>query len=84
LLPLVREELAGVQNWSHDEIERAVRGVAERAGVKAGLLINASRVALTGQAVAPPLFTTMELLGQETVVARMQRLVDSLPSLGGR
>ena len=81
LLPQVREDLAGVKIWSHDEIERAVRGVAERAGVKAGLLINASRVALTGQAVAPPLFNTMELLGQETVVARLQRLVDSLPAI---
>jgi glutamyl-tRNA synthetase len=77
----VRDELAKVQPWEHDSIERAVRGVAERNGVKAGLLINASRVALTGQAVAPPLFTTMELLGQPRVVSRLQRLVDSLPSL---
>lgn len=84
LLPQVRAALSELSNWSHDDIERAVRGVAERAGVKAGLLINASRVALTGQAVAPPLFTTMELLGRETVVARLQRLVESLPSLVGR
>ncbi len=81
LLPLVRDALAAVQPWSHDDIERAVRGVAERAGVKAGLLINASRVGLTGQAVAPPLFSSMELLGQEKVVARLQRLVESLPAL---
>ena len=81
LLRTVREELAGVTDWSHDEIEKAVRGVAARAGVKAALLINASRVALTGQAVAPPLFATMELLGQERVVNRLQRLVDSLSTL---
>ncbi len=81
LLPQVREELSKVQPWEHDSIERAVRGVAERNGVKAAVLINASRVALTGQAVAPPLFTTMELLGQPRVVSRLQRLVDSLPSL---
>ncbi len=81
LLPQVRDELAKVEPWEHDSIERAVRGVAERAGVKAGLLINASRVALTGQAVAPPLFTTMELMGQPRVVSRLQRLVESLPSL---
>ena len=81
LLPQVREALAGVDDWSHDEIEKAVRGVAEAAGVKAGLLINASRVALTGQAVAPPLFTSMELIGKERVVSRMQRLADALPTL---
>lgn len=81
LLPQLRQELAQVKQWSHDDIEKAVRGVAERADVKAALLINATRVALTGQAVAPPLFATMELLGQDTVVTRLQRLVDSLPAL---
>lgn len=81
LLPQVREALAGVPGWTHDEIERAVRGVAERADVKAGLLINACRVGLTGQAVAPPLFTSMELIGREKVVTRLQRLVDFLPTL---
>ncbi|HKZ52657.1 MAG TPA: glutamate--tRNA ligase [Candidatus Acidoferrales bacterium] len=84
LLAQLREALAGVQNWTHDEIEKAVRGAAERTDVKAGLLINASRVALTGQAVAPPLFATMEVLGREKVVTRLQRLVDSLPSLQTR
>ena len=72
-------ELAALKEWKHDEIERAVRGVAERAGVKAALVINATRVALTGQAVAPPLFDTMEVLGQAAVVARLHRLVESLP-----
>ena len=81
LLPQVRDELSKVEPWEHDPIERAVRGVAERAGVKAGLLINATRVALTGQAVAPPLFTTMELLGRPRVVSRVARLVERLPSL---
>jgi glutamyl-tRNA synthetase len=44
--------------------------VAEEGGVKAGLLINATRVAIVGQAVAPPLFDTMVALGQERVVRR--------------
>src|SRR3990172_2064192 len=81
LLPQLRDELEKVKDWSHDEIEKAVRGVAERAGVKAALLINSTRVAVTGQAVAPPLFDTLALLGQPAVVARLQRLVDSLSTL---
>ena len=81
LLAQVRAALAELAAWSHDDIERAVRGVAERAGVKAALLINSSRVALTGQAVAPPLFTTMELLGRERVLARYHRLLASLPAI---
>jgi glutamyl-tRNA synthetase len=41
--------------------------------VKAGLLINATRVALVGQGVAPPLFDTMLALGRERVVSRLRR-----------
>ncbi|MFB3127751.1 MAG: glutamate--tRNA ligase, partial [Candidatus Acidiferrales bacterium] len=73
--------LEKVSDWSHDEIEKAVRGVAEKNGVKAGLLINATRVALTGQAVAPPLFNTMELLGRGRVLPRLARLIERFADL---
>ena len=42
-------------------------------GVKAGLLINATRVAILGRAVGPPLFETMVVLGKNRVVARLRR-----------
>jgi len=41
--------------------------------VTAGLLINATRVAIVGQAVAPPLFDTMVVLGRDRVVNRLRR-----------
>jgi glutamyl-tRNA synthetase len=41
--------------------------------VKAGLLINGARVAMVGQAVAPPLFDSMLALGRERVVSRLRR-----------
>jgi glutamyl-tRNA synthetase len=46
--------------------------------VKAGLLINATRVAIVGQAVAPPLFDTMVVLGKERVISRLRRGVEAL------
>jgi len=49
--------------------------LVEAAGVKAGLLINATRVAIVGQAVAPPLFDTMVAIGKQRVVARLRRAV---------
>jgi glutamyl-tRNA synthetase len=52
--------------------------VAQAAGVKAGLLINAIRVAIVGQAVAPPLFDTMVVLGQERVVHRLRQAAGEL------
>jgi glutamyl-tRNA synthetase len=72
LLGKLADALAGLPQWNHDACDQASRALAEAAGVKAGLLINATRVAIVGQAVAPPLFDTMVALGQERVVGRLR------------
>jgi glutamyl-tRNA synthetase len=64
--------------WSHDACDHALRALAEAEGVKAGLLINAARVAIVGQAVAPPLFDTMVALGRDRVVGRLRRALPAL------
>lgn len=51
--------------------EQILRSFADESGVKAGVLINGARVALTGQAVAPSLFAVMGALGKERVVKRL-------------
>jgi glutamyl-tRNA synthetase len=73
LLAKLADALAGLREWNHDACDHASRAVAEAAGVKAGLLINACRVAIVGQAVAPPLFDTMVVLGQDRVVHRLRK-----------
>lgn len=75
LLAKVAEALAAIPSgdWSHDACDHALRALAEAEGVKAGLLINATRVAIVGQAVAPPLFDTMVVLGRDRVVNRLRR-----------
>jgi glutamyl-tRNA synthetase len=79
------EKLAGaldaLPDWNHDACDAASRGVATAEGVKAGLLINATRVAIVGRAVAPPLFETMVVLGKERVVTRLRR---ALPVVSSR
>jgi glutamyl-tRNA synthetase len=73
LLAKLADALAALTEWTHDACDHASRAVAEAAGVKAGLLINACRVAIVGQAVAPPLFDTMVVLGQQRVVGRLRK-----------
>ncbi|MCZ6515038.1 MAG: glutamate--tRNA ligase, partial [Acidobacteria bacterium] len=77
LLPELAGELAGElekgSSLDAAAAEQGLRSFAERKQVKAGLLINASRLALTGQAVAPSLFDVMEVMGRERVVARLKR-----------
>jgi glutamyl-tRNA synthetase len=78
LLAKLADSLAALPEWTHDACDHALRQLAEQAGVKAGLLINATRVAIVGQAVAPPLFDTMVVLGRDRVVGRLRRAVSQL------
>ena len=59
--------------FSEASTEKVLREFAAQKNVKAGLLINAARVALTGQGVAPSLFAVMANLGQERTVVRLKK-----------
>jgi glutamyl-tRNA synthetase len=65
--------LAGTAPFDLQTSEKCLRDLAAERGVKAGLLINATRVALTGQGVAPSLFEVMVALGRDRVVERLRR-----------
>ena len=65
-------------DWTHEQLEAAVRPLADDLGLKAGDLFGPVRVAITGQTAAPPLFETMEVLGREVT---LQRLGDALGRL---
>ncbi len=65
-------DLEGLERFDAAAAESALRALAEKKGIKAGVLINASRVALTGQAVAPSLFAVMEVLGRQKTVTRLR------------
>ncbi len=58
--------------FSEESAEKVLRDFAIEKSVKAGVLINGARVALTGQGVAPSLFAVMANLGQERTVARLK------------
>jgi glutamyl-tRNA synthetase len=75
MLAKLADALAALPEWNHDACDAASRAVAAAEGVKAGLLINATRVAIVGRAVAPPLFETMVVLGKERVVTRLRRAI---------
>ncbi len=72
LLPALAERLEGVEPWTVESIEAALRAYADEAGVKAGLFINASRTALTGQAVGPSMFDVFETVGRERSAKRLR------------
>ncbi len=71
LLPALAERVEQVEPWNVESAEQALRAFAEERGVKAGLLINASRTALTGQAVGPSMFEVFDVIGRERSAARL-------------
>ena len=54
------------------ETEAALRKLAEARGIKPGVLIHATRVAVVGQAVSPGLFEVLELVGRDRVTERLR------------
>ena len=67
--------LRTVSPFDEPHVESAVRGTAAERGIKAGALIQAARVALTGRAASPGLFEMMALLGRDETVARLEALL---------
>ena len=75
-MPRNRLRYEAAAEFTEASTEQVLRAFAEEKGVKAGVLINGSRVALTGQAVAPSLFAVMITLGKERVVERLRAAKD--------
>lgn len=75
LLAVLRERLADLGTWSAPAIHMAVVDAAETLGVKLGKLAQPVRVAVCGTAVSPPIDVTLELLGRERSLDRLERAI---------
>jgi glutamyl-tRNA synthetase len=72
LLPALGERMSAVEPFNAETAETALRAFADEVGVKPGLLINGSRIMLTGQAVGPSMFEIFEVLGRDCSVQRLK------------
>lgn len=74
LLRELAERLDRNPEFTEASVEAELRALATERGVKAGVLINASRAALTGQTVGPSAFAVFVCIGCERVIARLRRV----------
>src|SRR6202140_3161868 len=72
LWPVLADRLESVEPFNAAQAEAALRAFSDESEVKAGLLINASRTTLTGQAVGPSMFEVFEIIGRERAVMRLR------------
>ena len=72
------EILASLPELSHQTAEPPMREFVEGSGLSANQVFGLLRVAVTGQKVSPPLFESMEIIGKEKVLERLQKAIEIL------
>ena len=72
-LEVLAAELEKLPTYAPEAIETSLRGLAEKLGIKAALLIHPARVAVTGSAVSPDIFEVLYLVGRAKTIERLQR-----------
>ena len=80
--PALADALAALPEFDAVSTEAALRSVAEARGLKAGTLIHAVRVAVTGTTVSPGLFEVVALVGRARVLERLVSYTYSFPPDG--
>jgi glutamyl-tRNA synthetase len=70
--------LESLPDFSHEQAEPPLRQLAEEMGLNAGQLFGILRVAITGQAVSPPLLESMTVIGRGKVLQRMRSAIHLL------
>jgi glutamyl-tRNA synthetase len=80
-LPELYERLSALPEWSEEAIEECVRGLAAEKEKGARHLIHPLRFATTGRTVSAGLFETMQLLGRERCLMRIEDVLEKMERL---
>lgn len=73
--------LAGQPDVSHERCEPPMRAYVEESGLNANQVFGILRVAITGQKVSPPLFESMEIVGRDKCLQRIEKAIEILEKL---
>ena len=79
MLTELRTELARLDEWTPDAIQRTFEQIVARHEIGLGKLAQPVRVALTGGTVSPGIYEVAHVLGRARVLARLDR---ALPLVG--
>ena len=72
------KEVLGNVEFKHAPLDQSLRAAAQELGIKAGQMFQPIRVAVCGRKNAPPLFETLEVLGREITLARIEQAISRL------
>ena len=83
-LSRLKAMLSSAAEWKVQPLEAAGRALADEMQWKPGDLFTVLRVAVTGRRVSTPLFETMEILGREECLGRMDEALNKIADCGLR
>ena len=72
LLKNIHQELEKISDWKATVIGEAMQSLVKKLGMKAGEFFMILRVVITGKKISPPLNESMEILGKEECMKRLQ------------
>ena len=75
-LEQVRDRLAVQDDWKAEKLHQVVIDVAERLGLNMGKVAQPLRVAVVGRAASPGIDVTLELVGREACLRRIDRALE--------
>jgi glutamyl-tRNA synthetase len=78
VLASTRASLAELDPFDEESVERALRGVVEKLGVKPPRVFQPLRVAITGKKVSAGIFESVVLLGKDETLARIDASLERL------
>jgi glutamyl-tRNA synthetase len=76
-LEKLRDAFAALNTFDAATLETALKETAKQLGVKAGVLIHPTRLAVTGNPHGPSLYHLLEVLGKEKSLARIERALQN-------
>ena len=82
VLAELRGVLAGAADWTAPPLNAALNALATARGIGLGKVAQPLRVALTGNTISPPIDLTLELLGRERSLARLDTALAGTPPGG--
>ena len=65
--------LPAVSDWNHTAIEQAIQKYCEQKQLGLGKVAQPIRVAVSGGTISPPIFQSLEFLGKERTLDRIDR-----------
>jgi glutamyl-tRNA synthetase len=73
----LRPILAGLPQWEAAKIEEAVKEYGAQKQLGLGNVAQPIRVAVSGTTISPPIFQSLEFLGRERTLRRIDRCLEA-------